>query len=193
MASWAGLCPGNRESAEIRKGSQTTYGSAYLRTSLVQCAGAATRKLDSVFQVRFQRPAPRRGDKRAIVAVAHLMLVILFCMLKQRLVFRGAKSAPKQRRRERRECFRNNRPVVGNARVVQERSSEPSLPRVLRGRCRGTCRACPGSASGWAVTGFGHWRVAANWDACRLNGRLDCSLAASSGERMVRAGVNLIG
>jgi transposase len=102
MASWAGLCPGNRESAGIRKGSQTTHGNSYLRTALVQCAWAATRKLDSVFHVRFRRLAPRRGEKRAIVAVAHLMLVILFCMLKQKLVFRGAESAPKQRRRERR-------------------------------------------------------------------------------------------
>jgi transposase len=81
MASWAGSCPGNRESAGIQKGSQTTHGYPYLGTALVQCAWAATRKHDSVFQSRFQ--ARRRGEKRAIIAVAHLMLIILYCMLKE--------------------------------------------------------------------------------------------------------------
>jgi transposase len=102
LASWAGLCPGNRESAGIQKGSQTTHGNPYLRTALVQGAWAATRKRDSVFLQRFQRLVPRRGEKRAIIAVAHLMLIILYCMLKQGLVFRGAEDAPKQRRRQRR-------------------------------------------------------------------------------------------
>jgi transposase len=102
MASWAGLCPGNRESAGVRKGSQTTHGNPYLRTALVQCAWAATRKKESIFQARFQRLAPRRGEKRAILAVAHNMLIILYCMLKEGASFRGAQDAPKQRRRERR-------------------------------------------------------------------------------------------
>lgn len=66
MASWAGLCPGNRESAGIQKGSQTTHGNPYLRMTLVQCAWAAARKNDSIFCTRFQRIAPRRGQKRAI-------------------------------------------------------------------------------------------------------------------------------
>lgn len=48
LASWAGLCPGNRESAGIQKGRQTTHGNPYLRTALVQCAWAATRKPVSV-------------------------------------------------------------------------------------------------------------------------------------------------
>jgi transposase len=102
MASWAGLCPGNRESAGIQKGRQMTHGNSYLRTALVQCAWAATRKQGSVFQARFQQLAPQRGQKRAIVAVAHQMLIILHCMLKQGVPFRGAETAPQQRRRQRR-------------------------------------------------------------------------------------------
>jgi len=102
IASWAGLCPGNRESAGIRKGSQTTNGNPYLRTALVQCAWAATRKQGSVFQARFQQLSPRRGQKRAIVAVAHQMLTILYRMLKQGIPFRGSETAPQQRRRQRR-------------------------------------------------------------------------------------------
>jgi len=102
MASWAGLCPGDRETAGIQKGPQTTHGNPYLCTALVQCAWAATRKRDSVFRSRFQRLAPRRGEKRAIIAVAHHMLIILYCMLKRGVPFLGAEQAPKQRRRERR-------------------------------------------------------------------------------------------
>lgn len=102
IASRAGVCPGNRESAGIQKGPRTTHGNPYLRTALVQCAWAATRKGDSIFRARFQRLAPRRGAKRAIMAVAHLMLTILYCMLRQGVSFRGAEDAPKQRRRERR-------------------------------------------------------------------------------------------
>jgi transposase len=102
MSSWAGLCPGNRESAGIQKGSQTTHGNPYLRMTLVQCAWAAVRKHNSIFSVRFHRVASRRGQKRAIMAVAHSMLVILYCMLKQGVSFRGAEDAPKQRRRQRR-------------------------------------------------------------------------------------------
>lgn len=102
MASWAGLCPGNRESAGIQKGTQTTHGNAYLRTALVQCAWAATRKQGSVFQSRFRQLSTRRGQKRAIVAVAHQMLIILYCMLTQGVSFRGAEKAPQQRRRQRR-------------------------------------------------------------------------------------------
>jgi hypothetical protein len=64
MASWAGLCPGNRESAGIRKGSQTTHGNSYLRTALVQCAWAATRKQGSVFQARFQQTARAEAGHR---------------------------------------------------------------------------------------------------------------------------------
>jgi transposase len=102
LASWAGLCPGNRESAGIQKGRQTTHGNPYLRTALVQCAWAATRKQGSVFAARFQQLAPRRGEKRAIVAVAHLMLIVLYCMLTRGMAFQGAECVHQQRRRERR-------------------------------------------------------------------------------------------
>jgi transposase len=102
MASWAGLCPGNRESAGIQKGRQTTHGNPYLRMTLVQCAWAAARKQDSVFRARFQQLAPRRGEKRAIMAVAHSMLIVLYCMLTRSVPYRGAENAPKQRRRQRR-------------------------------------------------------------------------------------------
>ena len=82
MASSAGLYPGNRESAGIKKGSLTTQGNSYLRTTLVQCAWSATRKTGCIFQTRFRDLSPRRGQKRAIVAIAHQMLTVLHFMLK---------------------------------------------------------------------------------------------------------------
>jgi transposase len=100
MASWAGLCPGNRESAGIQKGRQTTHGNPYLRMTLVQCAWAAARKQDSLFRARFQQLSPRRGQKRAIMAVAHSMLIVLYCMLTRNVPYYGAQDAPKQRRRQ---------------------------------------------------------------------------------------------
>jgi transposase len=102
MSSWAGLCPGNRESAGIQKGRHTTHGNPYLRTALVQCAWSASRKQGSVFEMRFQQLVKRCGPKRAIVAVAHQMLIILYCMLNGKVPFRGAESAPQQRRRKNR-------------------------------------------------------------------------------------------
>ena len=102
MASWTGLCPGNKESAGVQKGRDTTNGNPYLRMTLVQCAWAAARKQDSIFRARFQRLSPRRGQKRAIMAVAHSMLIVLYCMLTRNIPYNGAQEAPQQRRRKHR-------------------------------------------------------------------------------------------
>lgn len=131
LASWAGLCPGNRESAGIQRGRHTTHGNAYLRTVLVQCAWAATRKQGSVFEARFHQVAPRRGQKRAIVAIAHLMLIILYHMLKQGMPFRGVETACQQRRRQRRahhhlKCLRRLGLAV---QVIDTPDSSPPNPK----------------------------------------------------------------
>jgi transposase len=133
LASWAGLCPGNRESAGIQKGRQTTHGNPYLRTALVQCAWAATRKQGSVLATRFQQLAPRRGQKRAIVAVAHLMLIVLYWMIKRKMPFRGAESAHQQRRRQQRahhhmRCLRRLGVVVTVVASPASFRTEPSSP-----------------------------------------------------------------
>jgi hypothetical protein len=60
----------------------TTKGNRWLRTALVQSAWAATRKKGSYFQAQYRRLAPRRGKKRAALAVAHSLLVIIFHMVK---------------------------------------------------------------------------------------------------------------
>jgi transposase len=82
LASWAGVCPGNEESAGKRKRSRTTKGNVWLRRALCQAAWAAARKKDSYFQAQYRRLAGRRGKKRAAMAVGHSLLVVFYALLK---------------------------------------------------------------------------------------------------------------
>lgn len=82
LASWAGVCPGNYESAGKRKKGKTNKGNPTLKTTLVQCAKTATKKKDSYFRAQYERIRPRRGSNRATVAVAHSILVAIYNMLK---------------------------------------------------------------------------------------------------------------
>lgn len=75
ISSWAGLCPGNNESAGKRKSGKIRKGNTLLRSTLVTCAHAATRNNKSYFYAQFMRISAHRGQKRAYVAVAHSMLV----------------------------------------------------------------------------------------------------------------------
>jgi transposase len=84
LASWAALCPGNHESAGKRMSGRTRDGNKWLRRSLCQAAWAVTRKKDCYLSAQFKRLAARRGVKRAVMAVAHTMLVIGYHMLKTR-------------------------------------------------------------------------------------------------------------
>jgi transposase len=82
LASWAALCPGNHESAGKRKSGKTREGNKWLRRSLCQAAWAVTRKKNCYLSAQFKRLAARRGVKRAVMAVAHTMLIIGYHMLK---------------------------------------------------------------------------------------------------------------
>ncbi len=75
LASWAGMCPGNHESAGKRKSGRTRQGSKWLRRALVEAAHGAARTKDKYFKNLYHRLAGRRGKKRAIVAVGHSVLV----------------------------------------------------------------------------------------------------------------------
>jgi transposase len=81
LASWAGICPGNNESAGKKKSGKTTKGSRWLRAALTQAAWAASHKKGSYFQAQYRRLAGRRGKKRAIIAVAHSLLVVIHRIL----------------------------------------------------------------------------------------------------------------
>lgn len=82
LASWAGLCPGNNESAGKRKSGKTRKGSQILRATLIECAKSASHQKDTYFSAQYSRIAARRGKNRATVAVAHSMLTIVYNMLK---------------------------------------------------------------------------------------------------------------
>ena len=88
VSKWAGLCPGNNESAHKRKSGKTTKGNALLRSTLIVCAHSAVRNKNSYFHAQFQRISAHRGKKRAYVAVAHSMLIAIYHMLKDGLPFR---------------------------------------------------------------------------------------------------------
>lgn len=82
LASWAGICPGNEQSAGKRKRSRTTKGNVWLRRALCESSWAASRKKDSYFQAQYRRLAGRRGRKRAAMAVGHALLVVIYHLLK---------------------------------------------------------------------------------------------------------------
>lgn len=83
LSSWAGVCPGNNESAGKRRSGKTTKGSRWLRRSLCQAAWAAARASGTYFSEQYRRIAARRGKKRAIMAVAHSLLVTIYHLLKR--------------------------------------------------------------------------------------------------------------
>jgi len=82
LASWAGLCPGNHESAGISKSGRTRKGNRWLRTALVEAAWAAVRTNGTYLAAFYRRLVPRKGARRALVAVAHAILVAAYHMLK---------------------------------------------------------------------------------------------------------------
>lgn len=82
ISSWAGLCPGNNESAKKRKSGKTRKGNALLRSTLIICAHSAVKVKNSYFYAQFQRISAHRGKKRAYVAVAHSMLIAIYHILK---------------------------------------------------------------------------------------------------------------
>jgi transposase len=81
LASWARICPGSHESAGKRKQVGTGHANRWLRAALTQAAQAAARKKGSYFQALYHRLAARRGKKRAITAVAHSLLVVIYHMV----------------------------------------------------------------------------------------------------------------
>lgn len=80
LASWAGLCPGQNESAGKQRSGRTRKGSPWLRAALVEAARSAGRT-QTYLGALYRRLAPRRGPRRAAIAVAHAILVAIYHML----------------------------------------------------------------------------------------------------------------
>lgn len=81
LASWAKVCPGNRESGGKRKPSSMGHGNRWLRATLVEAAWAAAHTQNTYLAVHYQRIAARRGGKRAALVVAHTILIICYHLL----------------------------------------------------------------------------------------------------------------
>lgn len=84
LASWAAVCPGNHESAGKRLSGKTRQGNPWLRRLLIQVAHAAARQKQGYLPAQFRRIAARRGKRRAAMAVAHTILVIIYHLLTDR-------------------------------------------------------------------------------------------------------------
>lgn len=80
LAAWAGVCPGNNESAGKRRQTSMRRGNRHLVTALVEGALAATRRAGSYYREKFYRLKARRGHKRAVVAIAHRLLNSIYAM-----------------------------------------------------------------------------------------------------------------
>jgi transposase len=87
LASWAGVCPGNNESAGKHRSGKTRKGDPWLESALVEAAWSAARTKGCSMQIRFWRIAKRRGADKAVVAVAHHLLVIIWHILTEHVTY----------------------------------------------------------------------------------------------------------
>jgi len=87
LAAWAGMCPGNYESAGKRQKGKTRKGSKWLRTALLEAARAAARKKESYLAAQYHRLVPRLGKKKAAVAVGHSILRIVYYLLQRETTY----------------------------------------------------------------------------------------------------------
>jgi transposase len=88
LASWAGVSPGNNESAGISRSGKTTKGNHALRVALNQAAHAASRTKNTYLSAQYHRIAARRGKKKAIVAVEHSILIMAYHMIQDKQPYR---------------------------------------------------------------------------------------------------------
>jgi len=82
ISSWAGVCPGNNESAGKKKSGRTQKGNSFLKGALTESAWAASKTKDTSYSAFYRNIVRRRGKKRALVALAHRMLIDIYYVLK---------------------------------------------------------------------------------------------------------------
>ncbi len=87
LASWAGMCPGNHESAGKRQSGRTRKGNAWLRSALTEAGQAAGRTKHTYLGAQYRRLAARRGKKKATIAVGHTILIIAYHLLTEHTTY----------------------------------------------------------------------------------------------------------
>lgn len=88
LASWAGMSPGNNESAGKQRSGKTTKGSTYLRAALVQAGWAASHQKGTYLAAKYRRLVKRMGKKKALVAIGHNLLVMAYHILKEKVSYK---------------------------------------------------------------------------------------------------------
>ena len=88
LASWAGICPGNNESAGRVMSGRITKGNQYLKPTLVECAWSATRVKDCYLRRKYESLVGRRGKKRALIAVGHKILIAAYHIIKDKVAYK---------------------------------------------------------------------------------------------------------
>jgi transposase len=91
MASWAGICPGNNESAGKKRSSRTTQGNKYLKTTLIEAAWSASHTKNTHLAFKHHVIAKRRGSKKAAVAVGHKILIASYHILRDDIPYHEPK------------------------------------------------------------------------------------------------------
>jgi len=102
LASWAGMCPGNKESGGKRLSGKTRKGSPWLKSCLIEAAHGASHTKDKYLSAQYRRLVTRRGKKRALVAVGHSILVIGYHLLLRKEIYKdlGGNYFDEQHRRQ---------------------------------------------------------------------------------------------
>ncbi len=137
LSSWAGVCPGNNESAGKRKGSRTTGGNVWLRTTLTECAWAAAAKKDHFLKEKFWRIAGKSGGnkQRALMAIAHTEVILIYQVLKSGQPYQDRQPlVPDERQRER--IIRHHIRRLGKLGVTVCFSREPTRRNYSAGGTR---------------------------------------------------------
>lgn len=112
LASWAGVCPGNHQSGGRRKRGPITTGNKWLRGVLGEAAWAAIKKKDASFGPQFRRIARRQGTLKAIVAVAHRLLRVIYYVLRDQAPYRDLGSEPRSPQEVHRQMPRHVRSLA---------------------------------------------------------------------------------
>jgi len=121
ISSWAGICPGNHKSAGKRGHGKTTKGNKTLKSILVECAKSARNVKGSYFSAQYQRIAARRGKNRAVVAVAHSMLIAIYHVLRYHVPFRDLGA-------DYYNCFHREHKIRGYLKRLQALGWTPDFP-----------------------------------------------------------------
>lgn len=149
-ASWAGLCPGNHESAGKRLSNRTRKGNRWLRRALCQSAWAATRRSNCYLGAFFYRKAGKHGIRKAIVALAHRILVISFCLLRDGTEYRELGGDYFDRLNPERTRARLVRRLqrLGHEVTIKPRTDLSDLPATRPPLCKKRGRPCKCSERG---------------------------------------------